>query len=163
MLTFFTSCFGTYQQNPYADFLEHDKKISSKLSRQTNTSTTISSSNKVFLSDNEVRINHDHLIVNSISLIFSENIKFELFFFCWDFFRYWSMHGTRLVLLKQVLPLLSLRTLLISLNLSNFQVLVNMNSPNADGIHVTATQNLRIRDSVIGTGIPTMFFRLFFV
>ncbi|XP_057989479.1 polygalacturonase-like [Hevea brasiliensis] len=52
VLTFFTYCFGTYQENPHA-ILEHDKKISSKpvfssfskLVRHGNTSTTVSSSN----------------------------------------------------------------------------------------------------------------------
>ncbi|KAJ9158788.1 hypothetical protein P3X46_024335 [Hevea brasiliensis] len=52
VLTFFTYCFGTYQENPHA-ILEQDKKMSSKpvfssfskLVRHGNTSTTVSSSN----------------------------------------------------------------------------------------------------------------------
>lgn len=89
VLTFFTCCFGSYQQNPFANFHENVHKMISKpafssFSKQTRASSSTTSSSKIVLinvddfgakangrDDSEVWIwYYHHLMINPIIFLY---------------------------------------------------------------------------------------------
>ncbi|KAF2293566.1 hypothetical protein GH714_002854 [Hevea brasiliensis] len=204
VLTFFTSCFGTYQENPFANFLEHDSKMNSKpvyssfskLVRQTKTSTTTSSSKIVLINvddygaqangkdDSEilalVGVILDAFVGNLLGI--QESMGQGLFF---QTKCYIIVPKNKIYRLKPItfsgpcqsdlrfkaVTFIDCKNLIVSnlwfqnaqqmhltfqkcTNVRALSLLVTApgNSPNTDGIHVTGTQNIRIRNSVIRTG-----------